>query len=147
MTVHHSSKWEKQFAQISMCVKRPREWEHSALGDFPLFIHACVPSYFSHVQSCPTLCDPMDCSPPGSSVYEIFQARILEWVATHSSRESSWPRNQTRISMSPALAGRFLTTSATWKAQDHHTSSLICLTQVNLDAESAVFKKEGSGIK
>ena len=32
-------------------------------------------------QSCPTLCDPMDCSPPGSSVHEILQARILEWVA------------------------------------------------------------------
>ena len=32
-------------------------------------------------QLCPTLCDPMDCNPPGSSVYEILQARILEWVA------------------------------------------------------------------
>ena len=37
-------------------------------------------------QSCPTLCDPMDCSPPGSSVHEIFQARILEWVAISFSR-------------------------------------------------------------
>ena len=37
-------------------------------------------------QSCPTLCDPMDCSPPGSSVYEIRQARILEWVAITFSR-------------------------------------------------------------
>ena len=45
---------------------------------------------------CPTLCDPMDCSPPGSSVHEILQARILEWVAIPSSRESSWPRDQTR---------------------------------------------------
>ena len=34
--------------------------------------------------SCPTLCDPMDCSPPGSSVYEIFLARILEWIAMPS---------------------------------------------------------------
>ena len=32
-------------------------------------------------ESCPTLCDPMDCSPPGSSVHGIFQARVLEWVA------------------------------------------------------------------
>ena len=32
-------------------------------------------------QSCPTFCDPMDCSPSGSSVHEIFQARILEWIA------------------------------------------------------------------
>ena len=40
-------------------------------------------------QSCPTLCDPIDCSPPGSSAHRIGQARILEWVAVPSSRESS----------------------------------------------------------
>ena len=40
-------------------------------------------------QSCPTLCDPMDCNPPGSSVHGIVQARILEWVATPFSRGSS----------------------------------------------------------
>ena len=40
-------------------------------------------------QSCPTLCDPMDCSLPGSSVHEILQARILEWVAISFARESS----------------------------------------------------------
>ena len=40
-------------------------------------------------QSCPTLCDPMDCSLPGSSVHGIFQARILEWVAISFSRGSS----------------------------------------------------------
>ena len=44
-------------------------------------------------QSCPTLCDPMDCSPPGSSVYVILQARIFEWVAIPFSRVSSRPRN------------------------------------------------------
>ena len=38
-------------------------------------------------------CDPMDCSPPGSSVHGILQARILEWVAMPSSRRSSWPRD------------------------------------------------------
>ena len=41
------------------------------------------------LQSCLTLCDPIDCSPPGSSVYEIFQARILEWVAISSPWGSS----------------------------------------------------------
>ena len=45
-------------------------------------------------QSCLTLCDPMDCSPPGSSVHGILQARILEWVAMPSSRGSSQPRDQ-----------------------------------------------------
>ena len=51
-------------------------------------------------QSCPTLCDPMDCSLPGSSVHGIFQARILEWVAISISRGSSQPRIEPR---SPAL--------------------------------------------
>ena len=40
-------------------------------------------------QSCPTLCEPMDCSPPGSSVHGILQAGILEWVAVLSSRTAS----------------------------------------------------------
>ena len=44
-------------------------------------------------QSCPTLCDPMDCSLPGSSVHGIFQARVLEWVAISFSRASSPPRD------------------------------------------------------
>ena len=46
----------------------------------------------------PTLCDPVDCSWPGSSVHGILQARILEWVAVPSSRRSSRPRDQTCIS-------------------------------------------------
>ena len=48
--------------------------------------------------SCPTLCNPMDCSPLGSSVHEIFQARVLEWVAIPFSRGSSRPRDWTCIS-------------------------------------------------
>ena len=49
------------------------------------------------LQSCLTLCDPMGCSPPGSSVHGILQARILEWVAVLSSRGSSQSRNRTRV--------------------------------------------------
>ena len=44
------------------------------------------------LQLCQILCDPMDCSPPGSSVHWILQARSLEWVPIPSSRRSSWPR-------------------------------------------------------
>ena len=50
------------------------------------------------LQSHPTLCDPMNCSPSGSSVHGILRARILEWVAISSSRGSSWPRDRTHIS-------------------------------------------------
>ena len=49
-------------------------------------------------QSCPTICDPMDYSPPGFSVHGILQARILEWVAISFSKRPSRPRDQTRVS-------------------------------------------------
>ena len=55
-------------------------------------------------QSCPTLCDPVDCSPPGSSVHEILQARILEWVAIPFYQGPSRPRDRTWVS---CIAGRF----------------------------------------
>ena len=61
-------------------------------------------------QSCPTLCHTMDCSLPGSSVHEILQARILEWVAVPFSRGSSQPGGRTRVSR---IAGRFFTSGAT----------------------------------
>ena len=51
--------------------------------------------YMLVTQSCPTLCNHVDCSPPGSSVHGILQARILEWVAISFSRGSSQPRDQT----------------------------------------------------
>ena len=54
----------------------------------------CVLSHFS----CVRLCNPMDCSPPGSSLHGILQARMLEWVAISFSRENSRPRDQTRVS-------------------------------------------------
>ena len=65
-------------------------------------------------QSCLTLCNPRDCSPPGSPVHGVLPARILEWVSTPSSRESSWPGNWTLIS---CIAGRFFTHGTTWEAQ------------------------------
>ena len=52
-------------------------------------------------QSCLTLCDPMDCSLPGSSFHGILQARVLEWVAISFSRGSSQPRDGTQVSRIP----------------------------------------------
>ena len=71
----------------------------------------CV--YAKPLQSCPTLCDPVDCSPPGSSVLGIPQARILEWVAIPFFRGPSPPRNQTQVS---CIIGRFFTIWATREA-------------------------------
>ena len=61
-------------------------------------------------QLCPTLCDPLDCSPPGSSIHGIFQARELEWVAIAFSRGSSQPRDWTQVSL---IVGRPFTIWAT----------------------------------
>ena len=71
-------------------------------------------------QSCPTLCDPMDCNLPGSSVHGIFQARILEWVAISFSRGSSPPRDWTQIS---CIAGGFFANWATREAPFFHDFS------------------------
>ena len=92
-----------------------------------VYRNVCVYAYWV-TQLCLTLCDPMDCSPPGFSVQQIFQARILEWVALSSSMGSFWPRSWTPISMSPVLACRFFTTSATRFFTSSATETL-CYTE------------------
>ena len=64
----------------------------------PLKPSSQVPAGCLVAQLCPTLCDPMECSPPGSSIHGIFQARILEWVVISFSRGSSQPRDCTEVS-------------------------------------------------
>ena len=76
------------------------DWRGSPRGSAP------VPSA---VLSGGQLCDPVDGSPPGSSVYESLQAMILEWVTISFSRRSS-RRDQTHVSYIPCIAGRFFTT-------------------------------------
>ena len=75
------------------------------------------PLHAQSLQSCSTLCDAMEWSPPDSSVRGILQARILEWVTMPSSRGSFRPRNQTHISCVSCIAGRFFTQWAAWEAQ------------------------------
>ena len=70
----------------------------------PLHVHA------KSLQLCPTLCDPMDCNLPGSSVHRILQAKILERVAIAPSRGSSQPRDQMHVSCTSCIAGGFFTT-------------------------------------
>ena len=79
---------------------------------FPLLLH--LTNIFSQLyacsvaQSCLTLCNPMDCSPPGSSVHGILPARILEWVAISFSRGSFWPRDWTLISCVSCIGRQIL---------------------------------------
>ena len=77
------------------------------------FSKACV--YAQLLQSCLTLCDPMNCSLPGFSGHGILQARIMEWVAISYSKGSSWPRDQTCVSCVSCIAGKFFTHWATWE--------------------------------
>ena len=75
-------------------------------------------------QSCLTLCDPLDCSPPGSSVHGILQARILEWAAISFSRGSSQPRDWTQVS---CIAGRCFNLWATREAPEEELNVLDCV--------------------
>ena len=81
--------------------RRPTSW--------PICVCVCPQSYL-------TLCDPMDCSPPGSSVPGISRARALKWVAISSSRGSSRPRDQTCLSFVSCIGRQILYHCATWEA-------------------------------
>ena len=97
-------------------VEQKAEWERKILNQrLQTRSYSCVlrglycseKGLCSVAKSFVTLCDPGDCSPPGSSVHGILQQRILEWVAISSSRGSSRPRDQTKSPASLALAGVF----------------------------------------
>ena len=88
----------------------PSYLSYGQLAGTQVFIMTSSVMKVKVTQSCPTLCNPMDCSPPGFSVHGILQARILEGVAFPSSRGSSHPRVQTQASH---VAGRFSTSWAT----------------------------------
>ena len=85
---------------------------------------------FLVTQSCPTLWDPMDCSPPGSSVHGILQARTLEWGATPSSRGCSQPRDWTHVFHT---VGGFFTIWATREAIWHINPTLGHISRENND--------------
>ena len=86
---------------------RHREWSGGHSRGRSCFIH-CLLWLF---------CKPTDCSPRGSSVHEISQARILKWVVISSSRGFSWPRDQTHISCVSCNGRQILYHLATWEAQ------------------------------
>ena len=98
----------------------------------------CLASWFvcvsaKSLQSCPTLCDPMGYSLPGSSVHGTLQERILEWVAISFSRGSSWPRDWTCLSFVSCSTDRFFTTAPSGKLPSTHEelSFHSCCVRVN----------------
>ena len=70
--------------------------------------YVCACMHVKSLQSCVTLCDSMDCSPPGSSVHGVFQVRILEWVVIPFSRGSSRPRDQAHVSFVSCIGRQVL---------------------------------------
>ena len=94
----HFSLWSATCINMPVCVR------------VPVYMHA------RSLQSCPALCDPMDCSPLGSCVHGILQARILEWLPCPPPGHLPNPGTEPISLTSPALAGEVFTTSATWEA-------------------------------
>ena len=91
----------------------------------PVCVCVCVCVCASSVaQLGPTLCDPTDCSPPGSSVPEIFWGRILEQVDISSSRGSSQPRDQTCTSCDSSIGRQILYYCASWESPSSHEELL-----------------------
>ena len=144
------------WGSLKVCPHQKSGWKPNLLSVFSLclrlYAHACFCLMFENLyylclscfividwvseitQSCPTLCDPVDCSPSGSSIHGILQARILEWVAISFSRGSSQPRDRTRVSR---IAGRHFNLWATREA--HYRSAnliLIALLWVNFQRAS-----------
>ena len=102
-----------------------------------------------HKELCPTLCHPMDCSPSGSSVHGILQARILKWAAIPFSRGSSQSMDQTHVSyiylcLISVLARRLFTTRATWEA---NTLVISCPKLDNVVLQSAVWLSLGELVR
>ena len=111
--------WDLLLANCSIFLLLIKHNFNNLLSNWKLqsivFSNICFRNYLQvlccdkSLQSFPTLFDPMDCSPPGSSIHGILQARILEWVAMPSSRGSSWPRDWTCVFYNSCIAGRFFT--------------------------------------
>ena len=103
----------------------PKMWVGGLQGDhMRAFINVlCMRVYMSArwLQSCVTLCNPMDCSPQDSFLHGISQARILEWVAMPFSRGSSQPRNGTQVS---GIASRFFTVGTTREVPVYYRNGL-----------------------
>ena len=99
---------------VITCSARSLERKESTGHTDPLSPSSLEVKWSEFAQSCLTLCDPMGCSLPGSSVHGIFQAIVLEWIAISFSRGSSQPRDWTRVSRIP---GRRFNLWATREAQ------------------------------
>ena len=99
-------------------------------------LHSCpVCVQAKSLQSCLTLCRPIDYSPPGSSIHGILQTRILEWAVMPPSKGSSWPRDQTRVSSVSCIGRQVL-------YHQHHLGSHSCPSWLGQNGRTFVFSHQ-----
>ena len=120
------NRW-KIYEILSILIWLSLEWPVSSMRS-----HICEPLRCKGegevAQSCPTLCDPMDCNLLGFSVHGILQARTLEWIAISFSKGSSRPRDRTRVS---CIGGRRFNFWAT-RVQKSHKMHIVLKREVSL---------------
>ena len=99
----------------------PNKIKHQKLSRPDQLLILFLWSLYSVAQLCPTLCDPMDCTPPDSSVHGNFPARILKYVAISSLRGSSWPRDRTCVSwIAGGCCYQLERQMSTYTSEKHH---------------------------
>ena len=122
-------------------------YQAKSVVNFPVSLSTCpnfpkpssaAAAAATSLQSCPTLCDPLDCSPPGFSVHGISQARILEQVAISSSRGPFWPRDRT---CSSCIGRWILYQWATWEAYHYYCSKMIDKILSWIEFQNVLFRK------
>ena len=114
-----------------MCetIKKKRKKEINTLSNKQKYRVHCLCTCAQSLQSCPALCNPGDCSLPGSSGHRIFPARTLEWAAMPSSRGSSRPKDRTCISCVSHTASGFFTTEQQGKFRSSDTTYSITISR------------------
>ena len=135
-----NSKWIKYPKVRAKAIKLSEK--NKGVNLYELALYTCCVQLLSQVWF---FLDSMDCSPPGSSVHGIFQARIIEWVATSYSRGSSWSRDQTHISCISCIGRQILYRYATWypkhKQSEEKTDELEFIKIKNVCASEDTIKK------
>ena len=111
-------------------------WIAREFSRLDTFEESYLSIYCAPAQSSLTVCNPMDCSSPGSSVHGIFPTRILEWVAMPSSRGSAQPRDWTHVSCVSCIAGGFFTHWVTGDALLKNTVILYTIPELGQSSHS-----------
>ena len=93
------------------------------------------------LQSCLTICDPMACSPPGSSIHGILQARVLDWVASSYSRGHSWPKDWTHISCVSCIGRWILYYCDIWEAQVTNSIKTLKMVHVKKSLKKRLWRR------